>query len=42
MRRAPDVDLVRVKGWTADLEALHDRIGLRFGRVEPAGGRWRM
>jgi hypothetical protein len=35
MRRAPDVDLVQVKGWAADLEALHDRIGPRFGRVEP-------
>jgi len=34
MRRAPDVDLVQVKGWTADLEALHERIGPRFGRVE--------
>jgi len=32
---AATVDLVQVQGWAADLDALHGRLGPRFGRAEP-------
>ena len=32
---ATTVDLALVQGWAADLDALHGRLGPRFGRAEP-------
>lgn len=29
------VDVATVRGWSADLDALHARLGPRFGRAEP-------